>query len=138
MTPPGADRVQLRALVFCRECRIAETGVTLVDIHDTRLSASFPATFPELWLYVSFEAPRPGVTDLELQVTLPSQESEPVASSTVTVGEGRVVISPLDLSHFEFPALGRYGFSLYADGVLIGSSALSIELLPSPLHREAN
>lgn len=124
--------------MFCRECRIAETGVTLVDIHDTRLTASFPATFPGLWLYVSFEAPRPGLTNLELQVTLPSQQSETVATSAVAVGEGRVVISPLDLSQFEFPVLGRYGFSLYADGLLVGSSALSIELLPTPLRRDPN
>ena len=133
-----ADPAQLRALVFCRECRVAEAGVTLVDIHDTRLSASFPASFPELWLYVCFEASRPGPVHLELQVTLPSQQQATLATSTVTVGEGRVVISPVDLSQFEFPALGRYDFSLYADGTLVGRSALSIELLPTPLSRGTN
>lgn len=132
------DVAQLRALVFCRECRVAEAGVTLVDIHDTRLSATFPASFHELWLYVSFEVSRPGAVDLELQVTLPSQQQETVATSTVTVDDGRVVISPVDLSEFEFPTLGRYRFSLYAAGALLGSSALSIELLPSPLRRGTN
>ncbi len=138
MTRPHSDYSQLRAMVFCRECRVAETGVTLVDIHDTRLSSTFPASFPELWLYVSFEAPRPGPVRLELQVTLPSHQTETVATSTVTVGDGCVVISPLDLSEFEFPALGRYSFGLYADGTLLGSSALSIELVPSPLHLASN
>lgn len=138
MTRPSADVAQLRALVFCRECRVAEAGVTLVDIHDTRLSASFPARFPELWLYVSFEAARPGAVHLELQLALPAQQRQTVATSTVNVGESRVVISPVDLRELEFPTLGRYCFSLYADGALVGSSALSIEVLPSPLRVGSN
>lgn len=138
MIRPAADLSQLRALVFCRECRVAEAGVTLVDIHDTRLSASFPATFPELWLYVSFEAPQAGTVYLELQVLLPSQERMVVATSTVTVGESRVVISPLDLSKFQFPGVGRYSFALYADGQLLGRSALNIELLPTALRMATN
>lgn len=135
MDRPRVDFSQLRALVFCRDCRVADSGVTLVDIHDTRLSETFPATFPELWLYVSFETSRPGTLSLELQMTSPSNDrAATIATSVVDVGETRVVISPIDMSQFEFPGPGRYAFTLYADGVLVGCSALTVEDLPSPFR----
>ena len=131
MNRPNVDS-QLRALVFCRDCRVADSGVTLLDIHDTRLSETFPATFPELWLYVSFETSRPGTVSLELQMMSPAEDRATIATSVVDVGQTRVVISPIDMSQFEFGSPGRYRFALYADGVLVGSSALNVELSPNP------
>ena len=131
MNRPNVDS-QLRALVFCRDCRVADSGVTLLDIHDTRLSETFPATFPELWLYVSFETSRPGTVSLELQMMSPAEDRATIATSVVDVGQTRVVISPIDMSQFEFGSPRRYRFALYADGVLVGSSALNVELSPNP------
>jgi hypothetical protein len=128
---PNVDFSRLRALLFCREVQNKSSGVTLVDIHDTRLATTFPATFPELCLYLSFEVSRQQPVELELRVHLPDGSVHTVATSTMTPDESRLILSPIDLHTYEFLVPGQHSFAIYADGTLIGASTLTIEAVAS-------
>jgi uncharacterized protein DUF6941 len=128
--PSNVDFSQLRAFLFCRGVQQKKTGITLVDIHDTRLTSTFPAAFPELWIYLSFETSRQEEVALELKVRLPNGDMDTVATSSVAPDASRVILAPIDLQQFEFIMPGRHSFAVYADDVLVGCSALTIEAIP--------
>lgn len=129
---PIVDYSQLRALLFCREVLEKDSGITLVDVHDTRFSPTFPACFDELTLFISFEALRAEPIHLDLYVTLPdATERQLVASLDTQVDETLVVIKTLPMAPVEFVRPGTYNFGLYVNQVLIGSTRIEVVYPPS-------
>lgn len=134
---PNVASTMLRAFVFCREARVQESGVDLVGIHDTRLTQTFPAQFPELSLYLSFKVLRREPVELALRVKLPNGAVHLVATTTVMPDASLVVLSPINLESYEFHMHGPHNFALHADGRLLAWSVLTISsprdlVSPSP------
>src|SRR3974390_1064821 len=92
--PPNVDYAMLRPLVFCREVVTKDTGVTLVDVHDTRIASRYPARYPDLVLYASFETMRTEPVSVELRSRAPSGHTDMVASAVFEPDEWRVVLAP--------------------------------------------
>ena len=123
---PELDIARLRALVFCKKFEKKADGITLTGVHDTRFSGSFPVKFDELFLYVSFEVSSPRTVSMLLQFRVNDGSIQDFANSEADIDDDLVVTSPLDLSQWEFTEPGRYSFALYVDGVLVGSTSLTI------------
>lgn len=127
MSTVHADVAQLRALLFCRGISDVQTAPTLYGVHDVRFAEEFPAKCPGLRLYASFETLRRDRIEYELVVRSPVARRQRIVYSGVTEeGRSRVVTFVVDLGNFDFEAAGRYAFALYASGILVGTSTLTL------------
>jgi hypothetical protein len=92
---------------------------------EERLSASFPVTYDDLFLYICFETLRSERIHLDLYVRLPgSADRTLVADLDTDVDVSRVVIRPVPMVSFAFERPGTYNFGLYVNEALIGSTRL--------------
>lgn len=130
---PPVDFSQLRAFLFCRRVDPSPVGMTLVDVHDTRFAATFPATFSDLLVYVSFEAMQAGALQCAILWRAPGEEQGNLLTESVLSVEDPpdVARASIPLSGLSFDRPGRYSFALYVQGALIGASALTIGQAPA-------